>query len=758
MKKTILLLLFLIPFISCRTLLDTKTISSPERIEKTKKSVGKEFGVSLNKEPSHENPSILVDLYYTEEFQYKTRVKQKNQYVSYGYTHKAGVWTAIGSIIGGGCLGWALGALGDDGIQPLVYAGLGFSLFLFDLKKDENKANYFSSISLKRGPKLNYREGPNPLTHTRVNVISNEVTNKFKTDKHGQLEIDFKKYNYPLSTEYKYYSFDFKKNNTSFSNNIVLNSKLWQYRLPKLPPIISIDNIRFIDANNNNAIDFNEDCKITFSINNIGNGDAYNLVISITETNSIKGIEFENKLKIDKIESNTKKDVEILIKGSFFLDEGNSNFLINIEEQNGFNPEPFQIQLKTNSYIEPFINVVDYSFQTESGVIKLGHPIQLKVLVQNLGQGNADEVKVNFNFPDKNVFPNGPVSFNIGSLQSGSSKELVFEFIANRLYFGESIPITVNISEKYNLFSENKTVNAIIEEKSNLSTITFNGSPLDYDRQTKEIKRVSLLSDVDMDIPIVLEKDSYKYALIIGNEDYSSRQRNLSTEVNVPYAVNDAAIFKEYCIKTLGFEENNLFYITNATSAEMHKKIDLVTEIMSRLDGKGELVFFYAGHGYPDEVTREPYLMPVDVSVSNLNHAIKLSDVYSKFSNSNAKRITVFLDACFTGGGRVSGLLAARAVRVRPKKEEISGNMVIFSATNEDQSALPYTIKKHGMFTYFLLKKLKETKGDVDYGSLEEYLRNNVSLESLKINHRIQEPTTKVSLQAKDDWMFWKLR
>lgn len=224
------------------------------------------------------------------------------------------------------------------------------------------------------------------------------------------------------------------------------------------------------------------------------------------------------------------------------------------------------------------------------------------------------------------------------------------------------------------------------------------------------------------------------------------------------FAVRDAEVFKEYCTQTLGFEERNVFLITNATSAEMNQKIDLITQIVQRIENVTDLVFYYAGHGFPDELTREPYLMPVDVSASYLKAAIKLSDVYKKLSNSGADKVTVFLDACFSGGGREQGLLAARAVRIRPKEELLSGNLVVFSATSNEQSALPFNEKQHGMFTYFLLKKLQETKGTVDYGTLHEYLRKNVSVESLRVNQKAQDPRTRISPSAKDVWETWKLK
>jgi len=65
----------------------------------------------------------------------------------------------------------------------------------------------------------------------------------------------------------------------------------------------------------------------------------------------------------------------------------------------------------------------------------------------------------------------------------------------------------------------------------------------------------------DKNIPVCLDKKPYLFALIIGNEDYSSFQQNgLGSEVNVAYAANDARIFKEYAAKTLEYLKKIQFY------------------------------------------------------------------------------------------------------------------------------------------------------------------------------------------------------
>jgi uncharacterized caspase-like protein len=184
----------------------------------------------------------------------------------------------------------------------------------------------------------------------------------------------------------------------------------------------------------------------------------------------------------------------------------------------------------------------------------------------------------------------------------------------------------------------------------------------------------------------------------------------------------------------------------------MNTEIDRVCELIKRMGPETELIFYYAGHGFPNEQTYAPYLIPVDVNGTNLSSAIQLKDVYKKFGSSGAKKVTVILDACFSGGGRNQGLLAARSVRIKPKDEELSGNMVVFSASSGEQSASPYHAQKHGIFTYYLLKKLQETKGTVSFGELDSYLRNQVGISSIRVNGKVQDPVTTASPDLIQQW------
>ena len=95
---------------------------------------------------------------------------------------------------------------------------------------------------------------------------------------------------------------------------------------------------------------------------------------------------------------------------------------------------------------------------------------------------------------------------------------------------------------------------------------------------------------------------------------------------------------------------------------------------------------------------------------------------------------------------------------VKPKEGTLNGNIVVFSASSEEQSALPYHDESHGMFTYYLLKKLQETEGKVSMGELFEYLNKNVSLQSLKQNFKDQDPKVNTSIQVIDSWKNWRFK
>lgn len=263
-------------------------------------------------------------------------------------------------------------------------------------------------------------------------------------------------------------------------------------------------------------------------------------------------------------------------------------------------------------------------------------------------------------------------------------------------------------------------------------------------------------SDIDYDIPVKSKIYRNRFALIIGNEDYSLYDENLDASANVNFAKNDANSFKEYALSILGIPEENITLLNNATLAKMKKGFSKLNLLAKNSYGDAELFFYYAGHGLPHEKTKEPYLIPVDVSGKDIDFAISLNEAFKGFTEFDTKKITCFLDCCFSGGSRGSNLYESRGVKIVPKQSIIKGNMVIFAASSEDQSALAYSEQKHGLFTYYLLKKFKDSKGEVTYGDLEQYLKKNLPVQSILINEKEQLPQINIGHNIDENWKNWK--
>ena len=184
--------------------------------------------------------------------------------------------------------------------------------------------------------------------------------------------------------------------------------------------------------------------------------------------------------------------------------------------------------------------------------------------------------------------------------------------------------------------------------------------------------------DVDDDIPIVAKKNEKVFAVVIANEKYQM-------EKAVQYAKNDGRVFAEYCRKTLGLPEKNIHYVTDATLNNLKYELKWLQNVMKVYRGEAKVIFYYAGHGIPDEQNKNWYLLPIDGYGSDVTTGYALDDLFKTLGNMPSKSVTIFLDACFSGAKRDGDMLAStRGVAIKVKQNAPQGNMVVFSAAQGD--------------------------------------------------------------------------
>lgn len=528
---------------------------------------------------------------------------------------------------------------------------------------------------------------------------------------------------------------------------------------PTAPAKLIVSGVTFFDdgGNKNKILDAEEKAELKFTIENVGSGDAYAIEAIIEDNKKVRGLEIIKSYSIGDLISGKKINVTIPIIGLTELETSNPDLGIKIIEGNKFDVEDkISLSFKTQELKKPKFIIDEHVFanKDKEGKITKGNILQLSILLHNTGEGDAKNITIDFGNPN-NVFPSGKTNFDIPILKANEVRKIDYEFFANTQYNEPNIPISIKVSEptqKYFL-SETKSISlqSTLAKVQRVDVIGKEEDKVSY-------ADISLISDVDRNIPESKIKYENKYALIIGNEDYVSFQSNLAKEQNVEFAISDARSFKEYCEKTFGIPQENITYITNGTLGQMKQGIALLNAILKKSAGDLDIYFYYAGHGAPDEQSKEPYLIPVDVSGSKIQDGIKLTEVYSALTQYESNKVTMFVDACFSGGARNQELTATRGIKIVPRSNLLKGNIVSFSASSGTQSSYAYSSKNHGIFTYFLLKSIQEANGDITYKDMWEKVKSKVSIESLKVNKVEQDPQENIGIGVEKIWQQWKFK
>ena len=185
----------------------------------------------------------------------------------------------------------------------------------------------------------------------------------------------------------------------------------------------------------------------------------------------------------------------------------------------------------------------------------------------------------------------------------------------------------------------------------------------------------------------------------------------------------------------------------------------MVKDIGEAFGSEAKVLFYYAGHGVADDATRSSFLLPVDGSGRDTESGYPVDKLYGQLGALPVGSVTVFLDACFSGAKRDGEMMvASRGVAIKPKESAPQGNMIILSATTGDETAALYPKEGHGLFTYFLLKKLQESSGECTVGELADYVSKRVNQESVIANRRPQTPTVICSTSMNGVWSGMKLK
>jgi hypothetical protein len=231
------------------------------------------------------------------------------------------------------------------------------------------------------------------------------------------------------------------------------------------------------------------------------------------------------------------------------------------------------------------------------------------------------------------------------------------------------------------------------------------------------------------------------FAIVVGIENY--RQKLPKAE----FAVKDAKLVREYLVKAMGYPEENIITLINenATKSDFEKYFE--RWLTNNVEKDGTVFIYYSGHGAPNPKTGDAYIVPYDGDPSFIDHTgYSLKRMYQVLGRLPAKEIIVTMDSCFSGaGGRSVLAKGTRPLVMNLQGFSASPNMTIMTASSADQISSTYEEKGHGLFTYFLLKGIKNEEvlkrdGTIAINDLFIYVKPQVERIARKQNNCEQSP------------------
>jgi hypothetical protein len=473
--------------------------------------------------------------------------------------------------------------------------------------------------------------------------------------------------------------------------------------------------------------------------------------VEIKSAARVNGLEFEREVLIGTVPAGGTVKKEIAVKGTEDIPTANVSLTVDVKETNGFDPNPMKVSFQTKAFEPPQLVVADMGVndQNGNGRVEPMKMVELTVRVQNVGHGDARSVTADAQ-PGKNVFIGGDslTHFELGGIPSGKFKDFKFMFYTNnRIANGENIPITINIGEERQRFQATHPVKlAMNAPHKRLEEIVVRGKDTGMKEDIELAGGLSV--DVDMNIPEGQKAGKFDVAVVIGNRNYAA-----SGSPDVEFASRDARIMKEYLIRTLGYDPENILYAEDATLTRFNEFFGSERNHKGRLfkfvkEGVSRVFIYYVGHGAPDLESNEAYFVPVDANPRDLkSNGYRLQTFYDNLSKVPAKKMTVVLDACFSGNSEKGLLFKDISPALVKVKKEYQGptNAVLITSAAVDQVSTWYREKKHSLFTYYFLKGLQgdadtNRDGSITVGEMEQYLKEQVPYMARRLTGTEQQP------------------
>lgn len=527
---------------------------------------------------------------------------------------------------------------------------------------------------------------------------------------------------------------------------------------PPFPAIIQIVGQSFTEPSGNQALDASESGLLTLRLKNASpyKGD---LRVKLTSLTPTEHLTFERDLSVGIMEGNTEKDVTIPIAADLDVATGERRLRVEVVESYYHNdPPPFQFVFNTLAFQPPDFHIVlrdlldprdpNFPANNNDGRMNVSEVVQLKVVVQNIGQGTADNVRTELHIPGegqsvfyrRDIQGNTDHLFKLQTLAPGASGELTFYISTNPFFTQDSLRIEVAVTEQHGRYGRTKTLAIPINQPVKTEQLFAVQS---VPSQSPQIAKLGGLVDVDQAPTGSKTKMADGLAIIIGIESYKYT-------FDAMYKARDAMVFYDYCRTVFGIPEQNIAFRLNdsATKAEFDYLFEPRAStnegwLKKRVKPNvSDIVIYLGGHGFPALNTGRPYFIPCDVRPEQATNGVALETLYKTLAEFEPRSVTIFVESCFSGLSGYQARPQALAVNMNPvvwqmEAPVIDPRFAVFTASSGTQASYNRDDLKHGIFTYYVLKAFRgdadeNHDGMVTVGELYTYLAREVPRKALE--------------------------
>ncbi|MCX5828384.1 MAG: caspase family protein [Deltaproteobacteria bacterium] len=491
--------------------------------------------------------------------------------------------------------------------------------------------------------------------------------------------------------------------------------------------------------------------KLIITVKNSGKGDAFDVTGEIQAGSSRSALAFDRTISFGTIAAGAEVKREISIQAKEETPTADAALTVELKEANGFDAQPLRVAFKVKAFVPPQLVVADMGINDQSGNSRIEpmEMVEVTARIQNIGHGDARNVTVDVE-TGANVFLAGDSDsrshFEIGGLPAGKFQDVKFTFYTNtRIKNGEQIPLTLRLREARPQFNASHPLQLAMNAPAK-GTQDFVVTAKDAKQEDIHLA-TGLSVDVDSRIPEGKKAMENDVAVIIGNRHYTARG-----VPEVAYADRDAKIMREYMIQTFGFKTDNVIYEENATLSKFNELFGTVDKpkgkVFNWMKKGANLFIYYVGHGAPDLETQDAYFVPVDANPQYIaTNGYRLQTFYANLGKIQAKKITVVIDACFSGNSDRGFLFKEISPALVKVKTGYRGpqNALVMTSAAEDQVSSWYKDKRHSLFTYYFLKGIQgeadvNSDGRITVGEMKAYLTENVPHMARRLNNVEQHP------------------